>query len=212
MMSNRITDLRPGDIGFGPIDGAVGLMVALGQLMLGDESRFRHVFVVTQPQYGEQPPTAVEAMPAGAREVSIGDRWTKRYLYVRLPEMEQSTSGEVDIHYDGAVLQLDGTVTIGDVVARHARALVGTPYSFADYLALALKHWGVNTPMLRRYIASSGRMICSQLADQSLSRGLRLLDRRVFDDNRLSQDVTPGALYYRLLQLGGQCIWPDAHR
>jgi hypothetical protein len=31
-----VADLRPGDIGFGPIDGAAGLLVSVGQLMLGE--------------------------------------------------------------------------------------------------------------------------------------------------------------------------------
>lgn len=40
--------LQPGDIGFGPIGGLTGLLVGVGQVLLGDESRFRHVFVVTE--------------------------------------------------------------------------------------------------------------------------------------------------------------------
>jgi len=81
------------------------------------------------------------------------------------------------------------------IICAAARELVGTPYSFADYLALALDHWGIRPRWLRRYIAGSGRMICSQLVDHVMLRaGVHL-----FTDGRDPGDVTPGDLANNLI-------------
>jgi hypothetical protein len=191
-----IEDLEPGDVGFGPISGAVGLLVGLGQLLLGDEARFRHVFIVTQasvslPSQGRhaQPAKAVEAMPSGARLIDISDRWNESYVYVRLNDHAP------EVRWRAAV---------------HALAMIGTPYSFSDYLALFLKRLGINTPRLDRWISRLDphgyprRAICSQLVDFALSKA----GIKVFDDGRLSQNVVPGALFYQLLRIGGVALWP----
>lgn len=196
-------DLRPGDFGFGPIDGWAGILSRLGHLALGEavqlqRSRVDHVFVVTDAQKAlylpssmvtDQDAMCVEAMPRGARHVSIEDRWTDRYAYIRLP-LESTPAG---------------------AIAEQAKALIGTPYSFLDWLALAARHRHLD-PMassalnkaIRRRVTDSGHMVCSQLADQALTRA----GVQVFADGRLSQDVTPGALFYRLIALGGQLYFP----
>lgn len=185
-MLNRInvSDLRPGDIGFGSITGAAGVLVGLGQMMLGDDSRYRHVFVVVADGI------AVEAMPTGARLVSLWEhRFGPGHVYIR-PRYESDFQGRA--------------------VARHAREMVGTPYGFSDYLALALRHWGIRWSRLDRWISrvtDSGypaRAICSQLADHAMM----MSDFHVFTDGRLPQDVTPGALFYRLLELSGTLMYP----
>jgi hypothetical protein len=182
-------DLEPGDIGFGPIRGLVGGFVGLGQWLLGDEARFRHVFViVADPDLA--PPVAVEAMPSGARLVSVADRWTEAHVFVRLTAYPPEQRAEV---------------------AYHARQMIGTPYSFTDYLALFLKRLGVKTRLLDRWISRTNaagypvRAICSQLADFALSRA----GIKVFRDGRLSQNVIPGALFYQLLRVGGTDLWPE---
>lgn len=185
----QLHDLRSGDIGFGPIRGAAGALVGLGQLMLGDEARFRHVFVVVEAGSRMTFPYGVEAMPRGARLVSIGpERLTGDYVYVRL----------------------SGPDSLGEDIGRHALNMEGTPYGFSDYLALTLKHWGIRSRVLDWWISREDgrgyprRAICSQLADKALS----LAGVQVFSDGRLSQDVTPGALFYQLLKIGGQAYWP----
>jgi len=184
-----LPEVRAGDIGFGPISGRVGALVGLGQLILGDELRFRHVYVMVAG--GE---LAVEAMPTGARLIDVTDRRGLRYVYLRPPYMDHGVG-------PGAV-------------ARHAMAMIGTPYGFADYLALALKRVGAPSGRLDRYISRTvergdppiaypHRAICSQLADQALT----LAGMRVFTDGRLSQNVTPGALFYRLLEMRSEIIY-----
>ena len=141
---SSLADLRPGDIGFGPLNGAgAKLLVDAGQLMLGEGFRvgrlnIEHVFVVTGVSPGLIPldenwphsatmpiVTAIEAMPSGAREIGISDRWTPEYVYVRLPE-----------DYPGQ----------GEDAAAIARAMIGTPYSWLSYVALAAWKFGRKPP------------------------------------------------------------------
>lgn len=215
---SSLSELRPGDIGFGPIRGGAGLLVSAGQLLLGEGFRvgdldIRHVFVVTDvlhvPEGGPNSGkliggSAVEAMPSGARHVIFGaDRWTDQYAYVRLPE-----------DYPG---QADDAAAI-------ARAMIGTPYSFASYAALAAWRMGMKTPKLERWIdrrrepvklmnpsidsESWYRLpreaICSVLADQAWS----LTGKRIME-GVAHQCVTPGALAGRLLAMdGAHWMWP----
>lgn len=74
-------------------------------------------------------------------------------------------------------------------------AHVGTPYSWLDIAALSAKTFHVKFPGLDKRITRSDRLICSQLVDQAWeAAGVHL-----FDDGRLSQDVTPGDLWKLLL-------------
>ncbi len=216
-MSHTIADLRPGCIGFGPIAGGAGLLVSAGQLLLGEGFRvgdldIRHVFVVVSNDHvvdvGPEP-WAVEAEPGGAQRTMIRDRWTSAYAYARLPE-----------DYPG---QADDAAAI-------ARAMIGTPYSFASYAALAAWKFGIKTPRLEAWInrrepaemlagmhkASPGaalgslrvelphEAICSVLADQAWS----LTGKKIMQ-GVAHQCVTPGALAGRLIAMDGvQWMWP----
>jgi len=161
-------NLKPGDLGFTRITGFTGWWVARGQSLMGDANRFTHVFVVMDDD------TVIEAMPNGARFAPLDREYKTDVLYARLPLTDEQRQQVV-------------------VEARRLMARPGgIKYSFTDYLALALKHWGINARFLRKYIQKSGRMICSQLADYLISHaGFKL-----FDDGRLPQDVTPGDLVY----------------
>ncbi len=217
-MTHSIADLRSGDLGFGPIKGGAGLLVGLGQAMLLEGFRvgtlsIRHVFVVTDkgmarpvwPVETEPYPAvlAVEAMPKGARQIGIEDRWTSDYAYVRLPE-----------DYPG---QAEDAAAI-------ARAMIGTPYSFASYAALAAWRLGWKTPRLEKWIDrrhEKGWMlndrepyshevhlpceaICSVLADQAWS----LTGKKIMH-GVAHQCVTPGALAARLVAMpGATWMWP----
>jgi hypothetical protein len=63
-------------------------------------------------------------------------------------------------------------------------------------------HLGIANGPVRRYVTSSKRMICSQLADQAMSDA----GFHVFNDGRLPQDVTPSALFAKLLSLPGTVV------
>jgi len=198
-----LEQLRPGDIGFGPIGGLAGVGIRLGQKIVDattpEESKYQHVLVVTEaaeierglaevgPGWITAPPRIVQAMPRGAEEVEIGaEHWTPAYLYIR-PHYRTAELG-----YEALSLQ----------VAHAARKYVGTPYSFLDYAAIAGLHLGIKDGCVRRRVTSSKHMICSQLADQSMSDA----GWHVFDDGRLPQDVTPAALYRQMRRMPGQYI------
>lgn len=177
-----VADLRVGDIGFTTIPGRVGAGVALGQAILRDECWFTHTYIVAEANMLTASVKIVEAMPRGARGVWLqgSNRCTPGYGWVRLPLLADA-----------------------DTLTAAARELVGTPYSFLDYLSLALLHLGLPRKLTARRVTSSGHMICSQLVDQVLTdAGVHL-----FTDGRLPQDVTPGALFRQAGARGEVCWW-----
>jgi hypothetical protein len=237
-----LEDLRPGDIMLGPIGGVVpGLLpVGLGQFMLGElfsagGLSVRHAGIVVEASrhlppgtvrhcgtgryYGPEStyaqhalkmpgaydvypsgvitaPRLVEAMPSGARLVEMrhDTHWTRKHAYVRLPQDHPG--------------QADGAAAI-------ARAMVGTPYSFASYAALAVWRFGIRPRRLEAWInwrrgaqitLPSGRpllaplpveAICSVLVDQAWT----LAGKQVMPHGTRPQVVTPGALAGQLLRL-----------
>lgn len=213
-----ISDLRPGDIGFGPVGGWFQAPDVIGQFILGEgfavgDVRIGHVFVVTEGLNSNVMPWAVEAMPGGAVEVAIPERWSSRFAYVRLPE-----------DYPGQAAD----------AAAIARAMIGTPYSFASYAALAAWRFGLKTPRLERWIDRRrpvglpsdlclyrdehcergaccrtmqlpAEAICSVLADQAWA----LTGKQVMPAGTPHQCVTPGALAKALLEMdGAKWMWP----
>lgn len=174
------SDLQVGDIGFSTIGGRLGAGVALGQAILRDECWFTHTYIVTWADGVEA--HVVEAMPGGAREVTLvgNERCTAGHGWVRLPLAAAQCR----------------------MLAVHAEAFRGIPYSFLDYLSLSLLHLGLPRKLTAGRVTSSGHMICSQLVDQVLTdAGFHL-----FDDGRLPQDVTPGALFRRAGAIG-EVVW-----
>jgi len=158
---------QPGDIGLTVITGAGGKAIRLGQWLNGDGfADVEHAFVVAKHRQGlPTVPWIVEAMPGGARYVK---NWhpADRTVYLRCPDEHR------------------------DAVAEAARDMIGVPYSWADYGALALHRFHIPTPHLRHYIETSGHMICSQLADRAAEKG----GWRLFADGRWHGDVTPADL------------------
>lgn len=193
-----LNDLRPGDIMFGPIGGVIpGLLpVAAGQAMLGELFRVgglsvRHVGIVVAPATGGNRPRLVQAMPGGAEEIAIHPEthWTPRHAYCRLPEDYPEQAQDA---------------------SDAARGMLGTPYSWLSYAALAAWKFGLDTPRLEAWITRRSEQgypveaICSVLADQAWS----LAGKRVMVGVP-HQCVTPGALAARLLRTtGAEWAWP----
>jgi hypothetical protein len=212
-----MADLRPGDIMFGPIGGAAGIGVGLGQLILGEgfsvgPLSVRHVGIVVESSkvsqdwaggYVHTPTRLVQAMPGGAEEIEMtaDSHWTERHAYARLPE-----------DYPG---QAADAAAIARLMVAHNVA-----YSWASYAALAAWKFGLSTPRLEAWIGRRGvraelpswpgrpaegsgivrggllpvEAICSVLADQSWS----LAGKKVMTGVP-HQCVTPGALARQLL-------------
>jgi hypothetical protein len=155
---------EPGDIGLTSITGPVGRLIKLGQWLNGDGfGPYQHVFVVLPD--GQ----LVEAMPGGADVARLSEYDDREVTYV-------SPEGLTDAQRTA--------------ICEAARKYQGIPYSFLDYVALAAHRFHLPVPGLRRYIESTGHMICSQMADRAyLDAGVRL-----FDDGRWPGYVTPMAL------------------
>lgn len=125
---------------------------------------------------------AAEAEPHGARLRFLGD-----------------TAEEAGAFYGDAGLWSTGLLfprpAQRDAIVRIALYGLGTPYSFLDYDSLFLHHAHLWLPGLRRYIRTSGHMICSQYVDWAWDRG----GFKLFHDDRWDGDVMPLDLA-RLLQ------------
>jgi hypothetical protein len=147
--------------------GALGWWVGLGQFLIGDASPVQHAFVCV----GDH---VVEAMPGGALLTPL-----------------DTYRGRGDVAWSRYPLTDAQRV----VIVGRAVSLIGTPYSFLDYLAIALDHWGIRPKRLRRYVASSGHLICSALVDDCY----RAAGVHLFADGRDVGDVTPGDLARLLL-------------
>jgi len=163
-------DPQPGDIVLSRISGATGFLIALGQLLVGDASRYTHAGVVVEDG------NVVEAEPGGARLGSVQYYLENKAVFAtgRIPLTEEQRQKIVD----------------------EATSLVGTPYSFVEYLAIGLHRFGLRLGCIDRYITDSGHMICSQLVDEVYRRaGVHL-----FNDGRLPQDVTPGDIANVLIE------------
>lgn len=160
--------MKRGDYGLSQIQNRfTHWWVNIAQALTGDSSRYTHAFVYVGGGM------VVEAQPGGAILAPLSKYSPIEYIHSDLELTDQQRA---------------------DIV-KAALSLVGTPYSFVDYLQLALLHFGIKWDWLRKRIADRGHMICSQLVDECYLRaGVHL-----FDDGRWPQDVTPGDLLYVLI-------------
>jgi hypothetical protein len=167
------TDPVPGDIGLTRIPGLVGKFIRFGQWINGNGFKnYEHAFLVLSD--GQ----LIEAQPGGARIAPLSEYERRNAVYVCPPPLTDDQR---------------------EAICAAAHRYVGVPYSFADYLAIAVHRFHIPAPGLRRYVATSRHMICSQLVDRIyLDGGVRL-----FADNRWPGYVTPLALY-NLLAKGQQ--------
>jgi uncharacterized protein YycO len=147
-----------GDIGLVRISGVTGVLVSLGQRLIGSSSYFTHAFVVVGDGM------VVQAQPGGAECVPLAEAVGSRRV----------------VYTDFALDHKRGLISLAAV------AMVGTPYSFLDYAAIGLRRI-LRFAGLERYVANTGHLICSQLADLAYKRaGFELFP------GRIPGDVTPG--------------------
>ena len=154
----------PGDFGLTKIRGLAGAFVNFGQWFVGDFAPVQHALVYVGDGM------VVQAMPSGAECIPLEEA---------SPVVKWST----------------GLVELTDyqrlMICSEARHLVGTPYSFLDYLSIALERLGVRPKLICDRVASEKSLICSQLVDVAYKRaGVDL-----FPEVELSGDITPGDLW-----------------
>lgn len=218
----KLEDVRPGDIYLGPIGGWVGLGVKAGELAVDGGFHVGpltvcHIGIVVEASRHEPGdvggfdggiitcPKLAQAMPGGAEivDMTYAQHWMKQCAYARLPEDYPGQAGDA---------------------AEIARLMVqtGVGYSFGSYPALAAWHWGISTPKLEAWIGrrrpgrafrlSDGlsstlglplEAICSVFADQAWS----LTGKKIFEDGRPHQCVTPSQLGARLLMGLPGVVW-----
>jgi hypothetical protein len=165
------------------IPGRSGWWVGTAQALLGMPSRWTHGGVIGQGG------GTFEAAPGGVYEGHVDDLHGRPHIVCDAPVQlavkaaalgGAETRGEYERHLREAVLY-------------SARELLGTPYSFLDYLALALYHLAPKariTALIRKRVEDSKHLICSAFVDRVMDRaGIHL-----YDDGRLSGDVTPSDL------------------
>lgn len=159
---------QPGDFGLVAIKGDVGKLIRLGQWLNGDGfNDYEHAFIYIGNNQ------IVEAMPGGA------------------------IISDIDEYSDRAVLWSTGlvplTTTERAAIVETAIGFVGTPYSFLDYLAIALYRMHFTWLGVEKRVISSKHLICSQLVAQSYyDSGHPITDHP-------SYLVTPGRLTEYLL-------------
>lgn len=167
-----MTDVQPqpGDFGLCRITGGVGLLIRLGQWLTGGGfADIEHAFLYL----GDG--RIVEAQPGGAVEADLSE------------------------YADRPILWSTGRIELTDVqrtaIVAAARSYIGVPYSLLDYLAIAAHRFHLpGGPWLRRYIASTRHVICSQLVDAVYQEaGVQL-----FRDGRWPGYVRPADLAHLL--------------
>ncbi|MFE8916869.1 hypothetical protein [Streptomyces globisporus] len=164
-----MTEPQPGDFGLTKIGGLAGAFVNFGQWFVGDFAPIQHALVYVGNGM------VVQAMPSGAELIRLEDA---------SPVVKWST-GLVDLTDQERVH-----------VALEALKLVGTPYSFLDYLSIALERWGVRPTWVLNRVISSKHLICSQLVVEAYLRtGIELFP------GMFPGDQTPGDLWHLLKDL-----------
>jgi hypothetical protein len=159
---------QPGDLGLVKMPGVVGRLIRTGQWLNGEGyADYEHAFTVVGEVDGYEGPMIIEAMPGGALLSPLSRYDGFDPVYLRCPD-------EFRVE-----------------VAAAAFTLRGVKYSALDYFALAAHRFHIPAPGLRRYIASTGHLICSQMADRAADLG----GWHLFDDNRWPGYVTPMSLY-----------------
>lgn len=164
--------------------GPGGFLIGIAQSLVNDASRYKHCGIILDVQGN-----VLEAEPRGARVANLREYAGDGLIICDGPVRRQVAAGDPR----GAarhILDSRGEDEIRADVVSAARRLVGTPYSWLDYAAIAALKLHLPSKALRRYVASSGHAQCAQLVDLAYQRaGIEL-----FTDGRQPGDVCPADL------------------
>lgn len=164
-----MTEPLPGDFGLTKIRGLAGAFVNFGQWFVGDFAPVQHALVYVGDGM------VVQAMPSGAELVPLEDA---------SPVVKWST-GLIDLTEDERLQ-----------ISAEAILLEGTPYSFLDYVSIALERLGIRPKLIRDFVAATEHLICSQLVVLAYERaGVNLFP------GAFPGDCTPGDLWKLLKDL-----------
>lgn len=169
MITHRPTP-PPASFGLSTVEGHTGAFIRFGQWFTGRRPNgvhFTHAFLVLDD--GE----IIEAGPDGAGYGDLED-----YL------------DDLDAGDDVLFVDLGLDEVERERVIMAAETLAGRGYSFLTYVYLFALRAGLPSEWLRRRVANTQRLICSQLVDEAY----RLAGIHLFNDGREPQNVTPGDL------------------
>jgi cell wall-associated NlpC family hydrolase len=159
-----MTEPRHGDFGLTKISGLAGAFVSAGQWFVGDFAPVQHALVYIGNGM------VVQAMPSGAEVIPLAEA---------RPVVKWST-GLIDLTEEERF-----NICVEALLLEH------TPYSFLDYLSIALTRLGMHSKLIRDRVQGSGHLICSQLVVEAYRRaGVEL-----FGPDTFPGDYTPGDLW-----------------
>lgn len=177
---------RPGAFFLTTISGRTGWWVALAQAVAGIPSRWTHAGIIGYAGM------TYEAAPGGVHYGHVSDLAHKPHIVCDAPVIEKPGQPHPIV-----VSVEDWEKATRGRVIYEAGALLGTPYSPLDYLALALLHLGDRlhipkglTTKVRQRVESSGHLICSAFVDRVYGNA----DIHLYNDGRLAGDVSPSDL------------------
>lgn len=165
------------------IPGRTGWWVGTAQALLGMPSEWTHAGIIGP--HG----VTYEAARGGVHEGHVNDLQGRPHIVCDAPVQEAvAAAGLPDVEARDEYER-----NLREAVVFAARELLGTPYSFLDYVALALHHLAPKariTALVRKRVEDSKHLICSAYVDRVYDHaGIHL-----YDDGRLSGDVTPSDL------------------
>jgi hypothetical protein len=147
-------------------------------------------------KYAQSPIEDMQMLIRGQRRYA---KWEHAVVLVSLTPLEvveatpQGAKRNPLAHRSEDVWWSSGSIVIPEenrslvVAAADAYARLQVGYSYLDYLAIALHSYGIPSPHLKAFIASTGHMLCSQLVDRvELDGGIHL-----YDDGRWPGYVAP---------------------
>lgn len=151
--------IRPGTIGLSKVEGITGWFIRWALIFSGDESRYEHVFIVGHDGM------VIEARHGGVRLNPLSHHKSPRG-FLLIPFSDEQ----------------------GERIVEEAMKLIGTPYSYLDYVYLAAVRLGLPSKWLKKRVMDTGYLICSQMVDKAC----RAAGVFLFNDGRIPQDITPG--------------------
>lgn len=161
-----MSEMLPGDFYLTRIGGATGVFITLSQWTIGDLSRYSHAGIYLGEVDGV--PMVAEAMPGGLQINPLSKYHGKELVHSRF-DLTDAQRAEI---------------------VRLALSKAGTPYSYLGYLYVGLSAFKHCPQWVKNQVSSSDALFCSQFVDWCYNQaGVRL-----FDDDRIYLDVTPGDL------------------
>ena len=143
-----VEEPRTGDVGLVKVEGFVGWLIDRAQRLNRANKKFakyEHVLLCVGTDW------ALEGQPGGAVITRVSARYKDRpIVWVRpFPDLTDEEMAKV---------------------GNEASKLVGTPYSFLDYLALAIRRFNLPFPGVEKRVVSTKHMICSQIITEVFRR------------------------------------------